>query len=106
LIINTRNFGQMRSPTHGIYQAGGRAVISMCADFQDSPDLLPHFVERWRAGVDIVLGVRASEKSGPVLSMMRNLSYALQQRFGDYPSSPMRPALASMIAAWWNRSAN
>lgn len=33
LIVNTRNFGQMRSPTHGIYQAGGKAIISMCADF-------------------------------------------------------------------------
>ncbi|KAH2816113.1 hypothetical protein KXV85_004420, partial [Aspergillus fumigatus] len=57
LIANTRNFGQMRSPTHGIYAARGRAVIGMCADFQDSPELLPHFVRRWQDGVDIVLGV-------------------------------------------------
>lgn len=88
LIVNTRNFGQMRSPTHGIYQAGGRAVISMCADFQDSPALLPEFVRRWRAGTDIVLGVRETEKSGPVLGFMRNLSYTLQRRFGDYPIIP------------------
>lgn len=88
LIINTRNFGQMRSPTHGIYQAGGRAIISMCADFQDSPALLPEFVQRWRNGTDIVLGVRASEKSGAMLSMMRNMSYALQKRFGDYQIIP------------------
>ena len=88
LIVNTRNFGQMRSPTHGIYQAGGRAVISMCADFQDSPELLPEFVRRWRAGTDIVLGVRESEKSGVLLSMMRDMSYGLQRRFGDYPIIP------------------
>jgi glycosyltransferase involved in cell wall biosynthesis len=88
LIINTRNFGQMRSPTHGIYQAGGRAVISMCSDFQDTPDLLPEFVRRWRAGTDIVLGVRESEKSGAILTFMRGLSYRLQQRFGDYPIIP------------------
>lgn len=88
LIVNTRNYGQMRSPTHGIYQAGGSAVISMCADFQDSPALLPEFVRRWRAGVPIVLGVRESEKSGVVLSFMRNLSYALQKRFGDYAIIP------------------
>lgn len=88
LIVNTRNFGQMRSPTHGIYQAGGRAVISMCADFQDSPTLLPEFVRRWRAGTDIVLGVRESEKSGAILGLMRELSYSLQQRFGDYPIIP------------------
>jgi len=88
LIINTRNFGQMRSPTHGIYQASGRGVISMCSDFQDSPDLLPEFVRRWRAGTDIVLGVRETEKSGPVLSFMRALSYRLQQKFGDYAIIP------------------
>lgn len=88
LIINSRNFGQMRSPTHGIYQAGGRAVISMCADFQDSPALLPEFVQRWRSGTDIVLGVRESEKSGASLTLMRSLSYRLQQRFGDYPIIP------------------
>lgn len=88
LIVNTRNFGQMRSPTHGIYQAGGRAIISMCADFQDSPTLLPEFVARWCAGADIVLGVRASERSGFLLSTMRNISYALQKRFGDYQIIP------------------
>lgn len=88
LIVNTRNYGQMRSPTHGIYQAGGRSVISMCADFQDSPALLPEFVRRWRAGTPIVLGVRESEKSGPVLRFMRGLSYSLQKRFGDYPIIP------------------
>lgn len=88
LIVNTRNFGQMRSPTHGIYQASGRGIVSMCADFQDSPDLLPEFVRRWRAGVDIVLGVRESEKSGAILSFMRSLSYGLQKRFGDYPIIP------------------
>ena len=88
LIINTRNFGQMRSPTYGIYQASGRAVISMCSDFQDTPDLLPEFVRRWRGGTDIVLGVRESEKSGAILTLMRGLSYRLQKRFGDHPISP------------------
>lgn len=88
LIINTRNYGQMRSPTHGIYQASGRAVISMCADFQDSPDLLPEFVRRWRAGADIVLGIRESEQSGALLTFMRHLSYRLQERFGDYKIIP------------------
>ncbi|MBT0668677.1 glycosyltransferase family 2 protein [Novosphingobium profundi] len=88
LIVNTRNFGQMRSPTYGIYQASGKSIISMCADFQDSPDLLPEFVRRWRAGTDIVLGVRESERSGLVLGTVRELSYKLQKRFGDYPIIP------------------
>lgn len=88
LIINTRNFGQMRSPTHAIYVASGRAVIGMCADFQDSPELLPRFVSRWQDGVDIVLGVRESEPSGLVLTVIRNLSYWLARNFGDFQTIP------------------
>lgn len=88
LIVNTRNYGQMRSPTHAIYSAAGRGVISMCADFQDSPALLPEFVRRWREGRKIVLGVRNSEKSGWLLSFFRSLSYGFSSRFGDYPIIP------------------
>lgn len=88
LIINTRNFGQMRSPTYGIFQARGRAVISMCADFQDSPDLIPEFIRRWRNGSDIVLGVRQTEAVSPLHGAMRRLSYSLQRKFGDYPIIP------------------
>ena len=89
LIVNTRNYGQMRSPTHGIYQARGRAVIGMCADFQDPPELLPEFVRRWQAGADIVLALRKSEtRNGPMLRLMRGLSYWLARNFGDYPILP------------------
>ncbi len=85
LIVNTRNFGQMRSPTHAIYQARGRAVIGMCADFQDPPELIPEFVRRWKAGADIVLGVRETEKSGFLHGRLRALSYWAARNFGDYP---------------------
>lgn len=86
LIVNTRNFGQMRSPTHAIYQTSGRAVIGICADFQDPPEMIPQFIERWRAGAGIVLGVRQEErKSGVLLRGFRELSYWLARRFGDYP---------------------
>ena len=70
VIVNTRNFGQMRSPSHGIFQSRGRAVVGMCADFQDPPELLPEFVERWRGGAEIVLGVRQTEKSGRVFGLV------------------------------------
>lgn len=85
LIANTRNFGQMRSPTHGIFEARGRAVIGMCADFQDPPELLATFVERWRAGTEIVLGVRETEKTSILLGWAREFSYAFARKVGDYP---------------------
>jgi glycosyltransferase involved in cell wall biosynthesis len=88
LIVNSRNFGQMRSPTHAIFAARGKAVIGMCADFQDPPKLIPRFVRHWRDGTPIVLGVREGEKSGPLLRLFRKLSYKLQKSFGDYQAIP------------------
>ncbi len=88
LIVNTRNFGQMRSPTHGIFAARGQAVIGMCADFQDPPYLIAQFIERWRAGTPIVLGVRETEKSSFSANLWRNLFYGFAHRFGDYPIIP------------------
>lgn len=88
LIANTRNFGQLRSPTHALFQATGRAVIGIVADFQDPPELIPQFVERWRAGADIVLGVSKTKRTSPLFAAARRLSYGLQRRFGDYPIIP------------------
>lgn len=88
LIVNTRNFGQMRSPTHAIFAAGGRAVIAMCADFQDSPDLLPIFVERWRAGAAIVLGVREAGRSTFLFGSLRQLFYWISRKVGEYAIIP------------------
>lgn len=89
LIVNTRNFGQMRSPVHAIYQARGRAILGLAADFQDPPAMIPQLVKEWRAGADIVLGVRQAEgKVGPILRRTRKLSYWLAAKFGDYPVIP------------------
>ena len=85
LIANSRNFGQMRSPTHGIFMARGRAVIGMCADFQDPPELLGTFVKRWKAGTDIVLGVRETEQTSLFLGWARAFSYYVARKIGDYP---------------------
>lgn len=89
LIVNTRNFGQMRSPTHGIYQATATgAVIGLCADFQDPPELMAEFIDRWRAGAMIVMGVRRSEKVSRATKLLRDLGYGFFQRFADYRVIP------------------
>ncbi len=88
LIVNTRNFGQLRSPTHALFEASGRAVIGIVADFQDPPEMIPQFVERWRKGADIVLATSQTKKMSPVFASIRRLSYGLQRKFGDYPIIP------------------
>ena len=89
LIINVKDYGQLRSPVHAVFQARGLAVIGMCADFQDPPSMLPEFIARWRNGAEIVLGVRREEKyTGLIHRQLRNLSYWLSRNFSDYPVVP------------------
>jgi glycosyltransferase involved in cell wall biosynthesis len=88
LILNNQNYGQLRSPAHGIYQATGAAVIGLCADFQDPPEMIPQFVARWRDGAKIVMGVRRSEKTSAFLRFIRAIGYGFFARFGDYRVIP------------------
>lgn len=87
-IFNTRNYGQMRSPTHGIYQARGRAVIGMCADFQDPPAMIGRMLALWRGGAKVVLAQRRSERTTPLLALARRLGYGVLARVADYPVVP------------------
>jgi len=88
LIVNNQNYGQMRSPTYGIYQTSGRAVIGISADFQDPPAMIAEFIARWRTGAQIVLGVRRSEDAPLRLRVLRALGYGFFERFGDYRVIP------------------
>jgi glycosyltransferase involved in cell wall biosynthesis len=106
-IFNNRNYGQMRSPTYGTYQAEGAAVIAMCCDFQDPPALIPELIAQWRAGAQIVLGKRRSEKAGLILGLARKTGYAFFNRFGDYPLIPGATGfglfdrkVVDMLASW------
>lgn len=87
-IFNTRNFGQMRSPTYALYQATGQAVIGMGADFQDPPGLIPELVAQWRAGAQVVLAQRRSERGSPLLGWVRRAGYAALARVADHPVVP------------------
>jgi len=88
LIVNNQNYGQMRSPTHAIYQTSGAAVIGLCADFQDPPEMIGDFIAKWRAGSRIVLGVRHSEKMSMTMRVIRAVGYGFLNRFGDYRVIP------------------
>ena len=54
IIVNTRNFGPVRSPYYGMLQAKGDAVVSLAADFQDPPEMIADFIKKWE---EINIGV-------------------------------------------------
>ncbi len=61
-IIFARNFGHQIAVTAGLDYARGQAVIIMDADLQDPPEVIPHLIERWREGYEVVYAVRAERE--------------------------------------------
>ena len=43
VIVNTRNFGHIRSPYWGILQTRGDVTVGLASDLQDPPELIPEF---------------------------------------------------------------
>jgi len=66
LVQLSRNFGHQAALTAGLAEAGdGDAIITMDADLQDPPELIPALVSAWLEGAEVVLAVRRSrEDSG------------------------------------------
>ena len=62
VIINSRNFGHVRSPVHGLLQSKGDAAILMMSDFQDPIELIPQYISEWEKGYDVVLAQKNSSE--------------------------------------------
>jgi glycosyltransferase involved in cell wall biosynthesis len=77
VIVNTRNFGHVRSPYHAFLQARGDAVMSCVADLQDPPELIPQFVAKWREGYKVVIGVKAGSRESWLMRRTRKFYYWL-----------------------------
>jgi glycosyltransferase involved in cell wall biosynthesis len=75
IIVNTRNFGHVRSPHHGLLQAEGDAVICLVADFQDPPEMIVDFVKNWEDGYKVVLGVKSQSQESPLMFAVRKAYY-------------------------------
>jgi len=58
LLRLSRNFGKEPALTAGLDAVHEGAAVVLDADGQDPPELIPRFVEQWRAGHDNVYGTR------------------------------------------------
>jgi len=59
----SRNFGHQYALKAGLDHAGGDCVISMDADMQHPPELIPAMIEKWREGYEVVNTIRGDQKS-------------------------------------------
>ncbi len=83
VILNARNFGTVRSHPHGYRQATGDAVVSLSADFQDPPELIPKFVELWEQGNYVVYAKTEAESQSLFLAAIRRAYYSFARRVSD-----------------------
>lgn len=75
----SRNFGKEAAMSAGLRVAAGDAVILMDADGQHPVELLPLFLERWRAGTEIVCGVQTGRDETALKRWAKRLYYRLME---------------------------
>jgi len=63
----SRNYGHQRALKAGLDYASGDCVISMDADMQHPPELIPQLIEKWREGYDVVYTIRRDVENVGVL---------------------------------------
>lgn len=83
VILNMRNFGQLRSPYHAFLLARGDAVIGMASDFQDPPSLITEFLRKWEEGYKVVLGQKVESEESRLMYFVRTRYYRLVRRLAD-----------------------
>jgi glycosyltransferase involved in cell wall biosynthesis len=88
VILNTRNFGHIRSPYHGMLQGQGDAVILMASDFQDPPEMVPDFIRKWEEGYKVVMGVKTQSQESAAMYAVRKLYYGLSGRLSEIKLVP------------------
>ncbi len=70
-VINmSRCFGFAECLKAGLDHASGDAVITMDADLQDPPELIPELLDKWRAGAEVVYTVRKHREGEPAFRML------------------------------------
>lgn len=83
IILNSRNFGHIRSPFWALINGTGDAVIFMASDLQDPPELIPQFIEKWEQGYKYALGQKTQTEENFLIKFLRNSFYYLINKLAD-----------------------
>jgi dolichol-phosphate mannosyltransferase len=78
LLRLSRNFGKELALTAGISYATGQAIITLDGDGQHPPEKISEFIDKWRSGAQVVVGIRtANKREGFVKKYGSKLFYLL-----------------------------
>jgi len=85
LLELTRNFGFQAALAAGLANAQGDALVTLDADLQDPPEIIPEMVACWRAGADVVRAVRRSRQETGARRLGMDLFHRLFGSVADFP---------------------
>lgn len=88
LIVNSRNFGHIRSPYYALLQTTGDASLIMAADLQDPPEMISQFIEKWEQGFQVVAAVKDSSDEPWLYFNLRKLYYKIVSRLSEVDLIP------------------
>ena len=83
VIINSKNYGHIKSPFHGLLQTDSDATILMAADFQDPIELIPQYIEKWKSGSKIVLAKKKASEENKIIFSIRSFFYKFLNSISD-----------------------
>ncbi len=82
-ILNTRNFGHIRSPYYGLLQGSGDVVVILASDLQDPPERIIDFIHKWEQGYKAVIGVKTKSQETGLFYFLRTIYYRFLRRLSD-----------------------
>jgi len=88
IIVNTRNFGHIRSPFYALLQTKGDAAIFISADLQEPPELIKDFIKKWEEGYKVVAGIKKQSKEFFLMFAIRKFFYQLICRLSEIELIP------------------
>jgi len=83
IIVNTRNFGHIRSPYYGILQSQGVATIYLASDLQDPPEMIPEFIRYWEEGYKLVMATKPHSQGSAWIHSLRQSYYRFLDGISD-----------------------
>lgn len=88
-IVLSRNFGHQAALTAGLDHAEADVVVTMDADLQHPPELIPVLFQAWRSGYDVVHTRKlATEELSRARSLTTRIAYALIRRVSQVEIIP------------------
>ncbi len=83
IIINSRNFGHIKSPFNAVLSANGDAVICIASDLQDPPELISELIKKWEEGYKVVLLQKDTSNENPFMFFIRKFYYKVLNIIAD-----------------------